>query len=283
MMPSGTSSPAVARFSKPGFSINGSSGKWIKNYLSNPDYVVKADFCSEWAWEHVDSWNVIGEIPGNSSKIAIINNFYDGWWNQAACDGAESIGLILGIAKYLKDNDIKPELTLRFIMWGGHEQYFRGVLHYLKNNSIKKYGSWMENQDYEEDIAYVINPGNFGFNYTYNMSFNVGHKRDDALMKFMQNVARELKYTERTSIGITGEYSVYGTEGWRFYRSHKYPERYCEHAIEFDRWPYPGYHRDGNNHTAGDVFSKINDALYRVDCEVIAEIILRLTITKMKF
>ena len=31
----------------------------------------------------------------------------------------------------------------------------------------------MENQDYEEDIAYVINPGNFGFNYTYNMSFNL--------------------------------------------------------------------------------------------------------------
>ena len=76
------------------------------------------------------------------------------------------------------------------------------------------------------------------------MSFNVAHKRDDALMKYMQDVARELNYTERTGIGITGEYSVFGYEGWRFYRGHRYPERYCEHAIEFDRWPYPGYHRD---------------------------------------
>jgi len=282
MMPSGTSSPAVARFSEPGFSINGSNGKWIKKYLSNPDYVVKADFCSEWAWEHVDSWNVIGEIPGNSSKIAIINNFYDGWWNQATCDGAQSVGLILGIAKYLKDNNIKPELTLRFIMWGGHEQYFRGVLHYLKNNSIKKYGCQTKNLVDQEDIIYVINPGNFGFDYTYNMSFNVGNKRDEPLMKFMQNVAQELKYTERTGIGITGEYSVYGTESWRFYSGHNYPERYCEHAIEFDRWPFPGYHRDGNNHNLGDVFSEINDTLYRVDCEVIAEIILRLTVTKLQ-
>ena len=282
MMPSGTSSPAVARFSEPGFSISGSNGKWIKNYLSNPDYVVKADFCSEWAWEPVDSWNLIGEIPGNSSKIAIINTFYDGWWNQATCDQATSLGSILGIAKYMIDNNIKPELTLKFIAWGGHEQYFRGVLHYLKNNSIKKYGCQTKNLGDQEDIIYVINPGNFGFNYTYDMSFNVGNKRDEPLMKFMQNVAQELNYTERTGIGITGEYSVFGTEGYRFYRGHKYPERYCEHAIEFDRWPFPGYHRDGNNHTAGDVFSDINDTLYRVDCEVIAEIILRLTVPKLQ-
>jgi hypothetical protein len=282
MMPSGTSSPAVARFSKPGFSINGSNGKWIKKYLSDSEYIVKADFCSEWTWERVESWNVIGEIPGNSSKIAILNNFYDGWWNQAACDGAQSVGLILGIAKYLKDHNITPELTLRFIAWGGHEWYFRGVKHYLKNTSIKIYGHPAKHLDGQEDIKYVINPGNFGFNYTNNMSFNVAHEQDDALMKFMQEVARELNYSERTGIGITGEYSVFGTEGYRFYHGHRFPERYCHHAIEFDRFPFPGYHRDGNNHTLGDVFREINDSLYRVDCEVIAEIILRLTVPKLR-
>ena len=41
-------------------------------------------------------------------------------------------------------------------------------------------------------------------------------------------------------------------------------------------WPFPGYHQDGNNHTAGNVFNEINDTLYRVDCQVISEIILRL-------
>ncbi|GEM_PF-2575259 len=281
MMPSGISSPVCPRFSKPGFSINGSSGKWIKSYLKDSNYIVKADFCSEWAWENVDSYNVLGEIPGNSSKVAIINTFYDGWWNQATCDQAASLALILGLAKYIVDNDIKPELTLKFIAWGGHEQYFRGALHYLKNNSIKKYGCLPQNIDGQEDIVYVITPGNIGFNYTYNMSFNVGHKRDDALMKYMQDVARELDYTERTGIGITGEPSVYGTEGYRFYHGHHYPERYCKHAIEFDRWPFPGYHRDGNNHNLGDVFSEINDTLYIADCEVIAEIIFRLTVVKI--
>lgn len=282
MMPSGTSSPIVPRLSEPGFSINGSNGKWIKNYLNNPNYVVKADFCSEWAWERVDSWNVIGEIPGNSSKVAIINDFYDGWWNQATCDEAVGVGLILGIAKYLIDNNIKPELTLRFITWGGHERYFRGAKHYLKNNSIKKYYYQTIPQDDEEDIIYTFNPGNFGFNYTYDMSFNVAHKRDDTLMKYMQSIAQELNYTERTGIGITGGYSVYGTEGYRFYHGHKYPARYCKHAIEFDRFPYPGYHRDGSNHTKGDVFTEINDTLFQVDCEVIAEIIMRLTVPKLQ-
>jgi hypothetical protein len=85
------------------------------------DYVVKADFCSEWTFEQVKSWNVIGKIPGKTSKIAIINDFYDDWWNQATFDEAVGVGLILGIAKYINENNIKPELTLKFITWGGHE------------------------------------------------------------------------------------------------------------------------------------------------------------------
>jgi len=275
MAPSGISSPTVERYAKPGFSINGSSGKWIKQYLNDPNYIVKADFISDWEWEQVDSYNVIGEIPGKSSKIAIINDFYDGWWNQATCDEAVGVGLILGIAKYLNDNCITPELTLKFICWGGHEWYFRGAKHYIKNNTIKQYDVKRSNT-FSEDIKYVINPGNIGFDYTNDMSFNVGHSRDYSLMVFMQKIAEELKYTERTGIGIIGGYSVYGTEAWRFYHGHEYPERYCEYAVEFDRWPYPGYHRDARDHTLGDVFSEINDDLYRVDCEVIAEIILRL-------
>jgi hypothetical protein len=284
MLPSGTSSPSRPRFSKPGFSISGSSGTWIKQYLNSPGYTVKADICSEWTWQRVDSWNVIGEIPGKSSKIAIINDFYDGWWNQATFDEAVGIGTILGIAKYIIDHNITPELTLKFVAWGGHEWYFRGGKHYLKSHNIKKYGcpQRIKPPDDQEDIIYIISPGNYGFNKTRDMSFNVGHKQDIPLMKFMQKVAKELKYTERTGIGITGEDSVYGEETYVFYHGHRYPERYCRHAIEFDRFPYPGYHRDGNDHTKGDVFSDINDTLFRVDCEVIAEIILRLTVPKLQ-
>lgn len=283
MLPSGTSSPLLRpRFSKPGFSINGSSGKWIKQYLNSPDYTVKADFCSEWAWQHFDSWNVIGEIPGRSSKIAIINDFYDGWWNQATFDEAVGVGLILGIAKYIIDNNITPWLTLRFISWGAHEWYFRGAKHYIKTHEIKKYGIPTKSKEDQEDIIYVFNPGNIGFNYTFDMSFNVAHKRDDPLMKYMQNIAQELQYKQRTGIDIIGEHSVQGTESYLFYHGHRYPERYCKHAVEFDRFPYPGYHRDGKNHTQGDVFSDINDTLFQVDCEVIAEIILRLTVPKLQ-
>jgi hypothetical protein len=61
-----------------------------------------------------------------------------------------------------------------------------------------------ENSDEKQDIIFAINPENIGFNYTNDMSFNVAHVRDDSLMKFMQNIAQELHYTERTEIGITG-------------------------------------------------------------------------------
>ena len=110
-----------------------------------------------------------------------------------------------------------------------------------------------------EDIIYVINPSNIGFDKTFDMSINVGHPRDDSLMKYIQNIARELQYTERTGIGIIGEYSIWANDASAFFHGHRYPERYCKHAIEFDRYPYPGYQRDGNNHSLGDTFSIIND------------------------
>ena len=284
MMPSGTSSPILARFSKPGFSINGSSGKWIKQYLNDPDYVVKADFCSEWTWERVDSWNVIGDVPGKSSKIAMICAHHDSWWNQGTCDQLLSVTMAMGIAKYLIDNDITPELTLRIVAFAGEEWYYHGSKSYVKNHAIKKYGcaNIQDSTGEPEDIIYAINPSNIGFNKTFDMSFNVGHPRDDSLMRYMHNIARELQYTERTGIGIIGEYSIWANDVAAFFHGHRYPERYCKHAIEFDRFPYPGYQRDSNNHTGGDSFNSINDTLFRVDAEVIAEIILRLINSKLK-
>ena len=283
MLPSGTSSPMIHRFSKPGFSINGSSGMWLKRYLKL-GYIVKADICSEWTWKHVDSWNVIGEIPGRSKKIAMICVLYDGWWSQATADDAVGVGLMLGIAKYIKDHNLIPWLTLKFIAWGGHEWYFRGGKSYIKTHDIKIYGRPSSlNSLEDEDILYVITPGNFGFNNTNDMYFNVGNKYDTSLMKFMHQVAMELKYTERTGIDINGDYSVYGQDTYVFFHGHKYPERYCLHAIEFDRWPFPGYHRDDrHDHTHGDVLSAINDSLFKVDCEVMAEIILRLSLPKFE-
>jgi len=192
---------------------------------------------------------------------------------------------MLGIAKYLKDHNIIPELTLKFIAWGGHEWYFRGAKSYLKTHNIKKYGcqgQLKSSLHEEEDIVYIFSLGNFGFNNTHEMCFNVGDKCDLPLMRFMKNVAKEIGYTRGTGIGVSGEYSVYGQETYVFYHGSHYPERYCMHAIEFDRWPYPGYHRDGCNHTKGDVLSEINDTLFRADCRVIAEIILRLTVPRLE-
>jgi hypothetical protein len=275
----------IFHYMKPGFSINGSSGKWIKQYLNNSKYIVKVNFCSEWAYKKVDSWNIIGEIPGKSSRIAIISNHYDCWWNQGTVDEGVGVATCLGLAKYIKDNNIVPELTLKFIMWGGEEWSYHGARDYIKDHTILKYGSQnndiiKSSKDYE-DIIYVICPGNYGFNKTLNMSFNVGHPRDINLQMFMQNVAKNLNYTERTGIGITGGFSVYGEETYPFYHGHRFPERFCKYAVEIDRFPWPGYHRDGRNHTEGDVFSHINDSLFRVDCEVIAEIILRLIVPKL--
>jgi hypothetical protein len=278
MTPSGSTS-----YQKAGFSINGSTGNWIKQYLGSQSYKVRADICSKWRYETKESWNVIGEIPGKSSKIALISGHYDCWWNQGTFDEGIGVATSLGIAKYIIDHHITPEYTLRFIAWSGEEWFYRGSKDYLKDHNIKKYAcqDQSQNQSYplgdEEDIVYVLYPGNFGFNKTSDMGLNVGSEEDTPLRDFMLDIAQQLQYTQRTGIDVKGEYSVWGDDVYIFYHGHHYPERYCEHAVEFDRYPWPGYHRDGKNHSLGDVFSDINDSLFRVDCELIAEIMLRLT------
>jgi len=90
-----------------------------------------------------EAYNVIGNIsikhsPGNA--IAIISNRYDGWWGQTPGDSGVGGAIVLGIAKYFKDHNIKPKYNLTFLFTTGEEYGFRGAYHYNDshpNDNIK--------------------------------------------------------------------------------------------------------------------------------------------------
>ena len=102
----------------------------------------------------MESCNVIGQINGTNSsdKVNIVCAHYDCWWNQGAIDEALETALVLGIAGYMKENNITPIYDTKFIAFAGEELGFRGAKDYL----LKHYG--------KEKVVNIINPGNFGHN-----------------------------------------------------------------------------------------------------------------------
>ena len=282
-------------YPKPGFSINGSIGRKIEEYLSNESCEVKARIYSEWHYDYVKSYNVIGELPGrNSSKVDIICAHYDCWWNQGTIDEAAETALVLGIAKYMKkleeEKGIKPEHTVKFIAFAGEEFGFRGSKDY-----IVKYI-----QNGNEKVGYVINPGNFGHIDTKDITeedLGKGEERGfmlcagksgfppwdgEWLRELALNVAKSVDYDNYIKRIIN---KIYGGEPWEAHPSTSiegedadafYHACACDYAIQFSREPtFRGYHRDGANHSKGDVlypnkpFTGLNNDTFTIESDIV--------------
>lgn len=258
---------------KPGFSIKGSEGDEIQNYTDNPArYDVTADMKSHWYYDwNVESYNVIGEIPGGSSdKVNIVCAHYDCWWNQGTIDEAAETALVLGIAKYMKENNIQPRYDTKFIAFAGEEHGFRGSKDYIKRHYD------------EENYSWIINPGNFGFAvedsiFTFNSDNTTGSST-------ATNVANALKYTMITEYGTTQKSNPGGSgeDGAVFKNNyHTTPDG----IIVFSRGHFEGYHRDDfTTHTQGDTMSSLDNKSFSVECDTVLLTTLHLIVdSKLQF
>lgn len=120
--------------------INKSLGN--KMYKDPDNHSVNFTLDQEWT-NNVRSFNVIGQINGtDASKTVVIGCLYDSWWNQGTADSAIGIGIMLAIAKYMKELEnlsIRPKYNVKFIAFSGEEYNMRGAYSYEKeyrNESI---------------------------------------------------------------------------------------------------------------------------------------------------
>lgn len=251
-----------------GFSIRGSDGDWIKTALEE-EYEVTAEILSEWEYEEVDSSNVFGQIDGDgtSDKVVIVCAHYDCWWNQGAIDEAAETALVFGIAKYIKELDIEPKYTLKFIAFAGEELGFRGAKDYVKKHNLPIINP-------EEEVKYVINPGNFGHenrywedddNNKHYIPFNFSSDLPE-LGNLASDIACALDYTDVTNgIKYGPDDQVGGEDSMVFLKM-----GCADGIIQFSRWPYEGYHRDdGDQHVKGDVVDIIDDGVLPIECDVV--------------
>jgi len=268
---------------KPGYSINNSDGSWIRSYMED-GYEVFATIKSVFIRDYVESYNVIGEINGiDNDTYSIVCAHYDSWWNQGSIDEALETALVLGIAKFIDDRELNLTHNVKFIAFGGEEYKKRGSKDYVKDHN-------------GENIKWVINPGNFGHGDKYyyddegnNVSLDFEIPSNNGIIENLtRKVTDHLQFTNRTGINVTINEAKLGAEDSKPFADNDA----CDGAVQFGRWPYRGYHRDGNSdgdnmeteHLEGDNMSRVDNETAKVECEVAASVALHLIVdTEHKF
>jgi parallel beta-helix repeat protein len=260
--------PLKVCFIKPGFSINGSDGNWLEYYLNRPNiYNVFATVKSKWKLEQVTSYNVIGQINGtDTGNISICVAHLDSWWSQGAIDEGAETALVLGIAKYMKDKNLTLKHTVKFIATAGEEMGYRGIKDYIKDNIIKG----------DENVLYVINPGNFGHEDRFGqdgkiLKFEFASK--EGLNSLAGDIAKSLKFKDRTNIPILKLKEVPAEDSKVFALTGN-----AESSIAFSRFPYKMYHRGGKDIDFGDTMDILDNSSFQVESEIVASVALHCTV-----
>lgn len=243
----------------PKLAINGTIGEMIIDNIKN----ITVDFyINQRLNKSVISYNVIGQINGTDpDKTVIVDCLYDSWWCQGTGDAAIGMSIVMGIAKYFIEHNLVPRYTVKFIGFGGEEYGYRGAWCY---EAVHK----------SEDILYVIDLNQLGFSQEEDleMVLQVAANKESHKNNIWKVVERT-DYRNRTGIdddikpilkpqGHLSNDAVFAT---------KRPN--CKTVCFLKSGPWLLHHRDGQNHTIGDVIDYFNWD----DVNATGEIILNVT------
>lgn len=239
--------------------INGSLGKKIEKNIKTQtvDFILTQQYNTS-----IESYNVIGQLNGTDpSKSVIVSSLYDSWWCQGTADSAIGMGITLAIAKYFKDHDITPRYTIKFIAFCGEEYDIRGAKFY---EAVHK----------EEEIIAVIDMNQIGFTQSFpRLTLDIV-ANSPLFLKQIWQIAEQTQYTKRT-----GNVADIKPIPWILgsIPSNSMPfgmnRKNCNAVSFFKDGGWILHHRDGLNHTKGDVMKYFN----WTDTMVTGELILNIT------
>ena len=254
-------------FPLPVIFINKSDGLTIKNAMNTTtvDFYINQTYN-----DSVESYNVIGQINGSDpSKTIIISSLYDSWWNQGTADSGIGVGILLALAEYYKELEthygIIPKYTLKFIAFGGEEHGYLGAYHYEASHP-------------DENIVSVIDLNQLGFTQTDpQLTFDIcTNKILYAIPLF--RIAEKAHYVERT--GYNTDLAVYwlpqgGPSNDKPFAENRNPGFPLAHPVTvsfFKDRAWLLHHRDGLNHTEGDVMKYYNETDVAISSDLIFNI-----------
>ena len=242
--------------------INRSLG--TRMYEDPEDHKVNFTFDQKWTNE-VESYNVIGQINGtDSSKTVVIGCLYDSWWNQGTADSAIGIGIMMSIAKYMKELEnegIQPKYNVKFIAFSGEEYRGRGAYSYE-----------IENRK-DENIVAMIDLNQLGFKQSIpKLIFNIVASDEDERI-LAKNIFEKTNFLSKMSNNIS-EFKTWTTRGkneWNYFGDYvpfddaqrllfnrRDPIKilsFLKSRTDDDgeyKFAWGLHHRDGQGHTEGD-------------------------------
>lgn len=238
--------------------INGSLGKkiWENTDAYHLDLYLKQRYNTS-----VISYNVIGQLNGTDpSKTVIVSSLYDCWWCQGTADSAIGIGIILAIAKYFRENNITPKYTMKFIAFCGEEYDIRGAIYH-------------EAVHRDENIIYVIDLNQLGFTQKEpRLTLDIVANKP-FFLKELWAIAEKTNFVQRTG-NATGMRKILWINGR--IPSNSYPfgvhRKNCCTVSFFKNGGWILHHRDGRNHTEGDVLKYYNWTEVNITGELILNI-----------
>ena len=244
--------------------INNSNGNKILNNLDNSkiDFKIRQNLNTS-----VNSKNVIAQLNGTDpSKTVLVDCLYDLWWCQGTADSAIGMAMVLAIAKYYVENNIRPKYTIKFIGFCGEEHGFCA--------GSKYYSSIHE----DENILYIIDLNQLGFKQLNpKLILNI-FGNDIALLLKIKHVLKDANYVERVNSSKDLDY-IYlkrkiPSNPLPFLESHPKSKILC--FLKDGNWKL--HHRDGMNHQEGDVLKYFDPQDVNVTGELILKTLRYLTV-----
>jgi Peptidase family M28 len=116
----------------PGVWIRDSDGARLRDRLAAGPVRVRLSVATD--ARRVESYNVVGDLPGADDEVVMIGSHHDGPWASAVEDGS-GIALVLAQATYwaAQPQDRRPH-RLRFLLQGGHMSGGAGLLRYIEDH-----------------------------------------------------------------------------------------------------------------------------------------------------
>ena len=250
----------------PIFSVNLSVGEEINMNIQNTKLTGRVHR----SVDDVTAKNVLGNLTIPQSpqdKIAVISNRYDGWWGQTPGDSGFGAGIVLGIAKHLKElrdqHNILPKYNTTFLFTTGEEYGLRGARYYSDIHQRKT----VLHEGY--NISYWLVLDQLAFNQTHVITeASVSRPRSvnalDAIITESNFEARTGYPFEPASKALAGtEQKVYADAFDRWFSP---ADIVCIADDKHYEWDF--YHRTGSQYTKGDAMGSLDQNKGNVTAEL---------------
>ena len=118
-------------------------GRLVRMLDKKVPVTLQADIQNKFYEDDLNSFNIIGEIPGSekakADEVVMIGAHFDSWHSgTGATDNGAGSAVMLEAMRILKTTGVKLRRTVRIGLWTGEEQGLLGSRAYVKQH----FGSW---------------------------------------------------------------------------------------------------------------------------------------------